>query len=72
MTNSTIENTRKNIKKIRIDKGFTQAELSEMAGITCDYLSEVERGKKVPSLETIHCLAQALNVEPYRLLMRSE
>ena len=51
MTNSTIKLIQQNIKKYRNLKGFTQEKLSEISGISCDYLSEIERGKKTPSLK---------------------
>lgn len=69
MTNSTRRTTRNNIKKYRTEQNLTQVELSEMAEITSDYLSELERGKKVPSLDTVHALATALGIQPYKLLM---
>lgn len=46
MTNSTIRVIQNNIKKYRNKRGLTQDKLSEMASISCDYLSEIERGKK--------------------------
>ena len=46
MANSTIETLRKNIKKYRLEKGLTQEKLSELTGISTDYLSEIERGKR--------------------------
>ena len=64
MTNSTIKLIQKNIKKYRKQKGLTQERLSELAEISCDYLSEIERGKKVPSLKRFILIANALSV-PY-------
>ncbi len=62
MANSTIKLVQENIKKYRIIKGFTQEELSETAGISSDYLSEIERGKKVPSLKRLILIAEALEI----------
>ncbi len=64
MTNSTIKLIQENIKKYRKQKGLTQEQLSELAGISCDYLSEIERGKKVPSLKRFILIADALEI-PY-------
>ena len=52
MANSTIETLRKNIKKYRLEKGLTQEKLSELTGISTDYLSEIERGKRTPSIKS--------------------
>lgn len=68
MANSTIEKIRNNIKQYRQKAGFTQEKLSEKAGISCDYLSEIERGKRLPSLKRLVMIAEALNIEAYKLL----
>ena len=39
-----------------------------MAGISCDYLSEIERGKKVPSIKRLCMIADALEIDAYLLL----
>ena len=66
MTNSTIELLRTNIKKFRLEKGFTQEKLSELSGISSDYLSEIERGKRTPSLKRLILIAETLNIEIYK------
>lgn len=68
MTNSTI-NIGKNIAFYRIQNGLTQDMLSEMSKISSDYLSEIERGKKVPSIKCLIMIANALNIDAYKLLM---
>ena len=70
MTNSTIETLRKNIKKYRLASNLTQEKLSEISGISSDYLSEIERGKRTPSLKRIILIAKALGIEPYQLLKK--
>ena len=62
MTNSTIELICKNIKKFRLEKGLTQEKLSELCNISTDYLSEIERGKKTPSLKRFIIIAEKLEV----------
>ena len=64
MANSTIRLIQENIKKYRISKGFTQEQLSEMCQISCDYLSEIERGKKTPSLKRFLIIAEKLEISP--------
>ncbi|MBE7707578.1 MAG: helix-turn-helix transcriptional regulator [Cyanobacteria bacterium SIG27] len=62
MTNSTIELICKNIKKYRIKKNLTQEQLSELCEISTDYLSEIERCKKTPSLKRFILIAEKLKV----------
>ena len=63
MTNSTILIVQKNIKKFREIKGLTQDKLSEATVISADYISEIERGKKNPSLKRLILIAEALEVD---------
>ena len=42
---------------------LTQEELSNKAGISVDFLSNVERGVNAPSFENLEKLAKALGVE---------
>ena len=67
MTNSTVDIFRNNVKYYRTQKGFTQDKLSEITGISSDYLSEIERGKKTPSFKRVILIANALDVEVYKL-----
>ena len=69
MANSTIDLIRLNIKKYRNQKGLSQEKLSEIAGISRDYLSEIERGKRTPSLKRLLMIADVLEIEAYKLLM---
>ncbi|HOO62936.1 MAG TPA: helix-turn-helix transcriptional regulator [Synergistaceae bacterium] len=61
---------RSRIRKLRLQRGYTQKELAENAGITQEYLSAIERGSRVPSLEVFLLLAEALRVPPSILLSR--
>ena len=69
MANRTFLYTIKNIKKYRKQKGYTQEQLSELANISTDYLSEIERGKKKPSIDTLDSITSALEIEPYMLFV---
>ena len=44
----------------------------ELIGISTDYLSEIERGKKTPSFKRMELLAKALGIEVYKLFMPLE
>lgn len=50
------------IKNIRIEKGYTLADLSERTGYTPSYLSQIERNLKNPSLEALRKIADSLEV----------
>ncbi len=62
MTNSTIKLLQQNIKKFREKKGYTQAKLSVATGISKDYITAIECGKRVPSVKRLILIADALDV----------
>ncbi|GBR74910.1 helix-turn-helix XRE-family transcriptional regulators [Candidatus Termititenax aidoneus] len=53
-----------NLKKIRRETGISQMRLSELCDTSVGYISEIEIGKKFPSLEMIEKIAAALKVRP--------
>lgn len=71
MANSTIKNIQNNIRKYRLLNDLTQEKLGELCGISPDYISEIERGKKTPSLKRLIMIATGLNIEPYKLLQEN-
>lgn len=40
-----------NLKKVRIEKGVTQVDLSEKSGITQQQISRYETGLRIPNIE---------------------
>lgn len=50
------------IRTLRAERGFTQEQLAERAGISVDFLSLIERGKNSPSFENLDELAESLDV----------
>ena len=52
----------KNIRKYRLMKKLRQEDLAEKAGLTTNYIRMVERGEKIPSLETFINILNALGV----------
>ena len=42
----------KNIRKYRTAKGLRQEDIAERAGLSTNYVGMIERGEKIPSLET--------------------
>ena len=59
----------KNIKLYRKNAGFSQQELAEKCDIATNYLSEIERGQKFPSIEMIERISKELNVSAYLLFL---
>jgi transcriptional regulator with XRE-family HTH domain len=56
------------MKRWRLKRGLTQEGLAHEAGITTSYASQVENGKKVPSLTVVLKLCRALDLTPCELL----
>lgn len=48
---------------------MSQWALAERCGFSQQYLSELENGKRNPTIITVFEIAQALGVEPYSLLL---
>ncbi|HUH50311.1 MAG TPA: helix-turn-helix transcriptional regulator [Mycoplana sp.] len=51
------------IRTFRNYRGLTVSELSEAAGISQPYLSEIENGKKTGSVDVLKRIAKALKVD---------
>ena len=52
----------KRIRESRINKGYTQQDLADRAEIGVVYISEIERGIKMPSLNSFIRIVDALDV----------
>lgn len=61
------ETLRQNLKAYRSARSLTQAELSEKAGVSINFLSQIEGGRKLPSFDVIDSLAAALKVPVFQL-----
>lgn len=57
-----------NVSRIRKERGLTQEGLSEISGLSQQYISGLERGKRNPTIVTIFEIAQALNVSHVELV----
>ena len=49
-------------------KGLSQAALAELTGLTTNYISVLERGQKLPTLDTLMKLAKKVGATPGELL----
>lgn len=51
----------KNIKKNRLERGWSQAELAEKVGVTAAYIGMLERSEKEPKLSTLIRIANTFD-----------
>ncbi|MFA7151668.1 MAG: helix-turn-helix transcriptional regulator [Candidatus Paceibacterota bacterium] len=66
---STKNTSLKNVKILRIKKGWTQERLAQEAGISYHTLIKIERGDiKDPRLETIKKLSRSLEISIDKLV----
>ena len=60
------------LRRIRKERLLTQVELSRMTGVAQDSISALETGKREAHPGTIKKLAEALGVEPRKLIKEQE
>lgn len=60
------------IRKTRKARGLTQERLAERAGLSFSYLSDVERGTRNISLDSLGKIMQALSIQPVELFADAE
>jgi len=58
----------RNLKRIRVERGLTQEELAERSGFSQQYISDMERGCRNPTIVSLWELAQAIGVTPVDLI----
>jgi transcriptional regulator with XRE-family HTH domain len=58
----------KTVRALRIERGLTQPQLADLAGLSDTWIRRIEAGKVSPSLDTLAALASALQVEVTALL----
>lgn len=59
----------RNVRRIRIEKGLTQEQLAERAGVSQFYISLLETGGRNPTVVSLWELSQALGVSHVDLVM---
>ncbi len=62
----------RNIKKLRAQKGFSQAQLAEKADISLPFMSSIEQSSKWPYPDTLAKIASALEVDVSDLFSTTE
>ena len=50
------------VRWLRMAQSFTQERLAADAGVSQQYLSDLERGRRNPTVHTLEMVARALNV----------
>ncbi|WP_446896966.1 helix-turn-helix domain-containing protein [Clostridium sp. LBM24168] len=61
----------KRIKSIRKNSNITQEQLAEMTGLSNNYISNIERNRSIPSIETLLKICNSLKVTPDLVLLDS-
>ncbi|WP_203261857.1 helix-turn-helix domain-containing protein [Streptococcus uberis] len=61
-----------NVKKYRKIKGFSQEELGYRSGLHRTYISSLERQRRSIALDNIQKIADALEIETYKLFMNDD
>lgn len=60
------------LRELREERKLSQGDITEVIGLPRSYISRIENGHAVPSLETLQRLAAALDVPFYRLFYTGE
>lgn len=60
------------LRKLRLEKGFSQEAFAFEVGIHRTYVSQLERGLKSPSLKTLQKIAQVLGITLSDLMLLVE
>ncbi len=61
-----------NVRRYRVKLGLSQESLAEKSGMHRTYISAIERYRRSISLENIQRIADALNIETYKLFLEDE
>jgi len=60
------------IKEARLSANLSQEELGFNAGLNRNFVADIEKGRRKPSLITIFSLAKGLGLSPGALMTRTE
>lgn len=55
-----LESIGKNIRRFRKERGYRLEDLAEKVGLSVNYMGAIERGEKLPSLETFIAIVNCL------------
>lgn len=57
-----------NVRRLRLAAGMTQEQLAERSGFSQQYISDLERGRRNPTVVSLWELSQALGTSPVALI----
>jgi transcriptional regulator with XRE-family HTH domain len=60
------------LRTIRLEKDLSQGDIEQRTGLKRCYISRVENGHTVPSIETIEKIARALEIPVYQIFYEGE
>lgn len=55
------------VRALRRERGWTQVEMADLIGLDRSYLSEIENGKKDPSLRVLKAIADGCRISLSKL-----
>ena len=61
-----------NLRYYRTSQKLSQEKLAELCGLHRTYISAIERFQRSIALENIQKIADALEIEPYKLLLENQ
>lgn len=53
----------KKVKNLRLDNDISQEKLAEYVGMSREHISCIERGKNLPTIETLYKLAEYFEID---------
>lgn len=59
----------RNLRRLRAERGLTQEEVAERAGLNRNYIGMVEREENSPTVDVVERIAQVLGVDAAVLLV---
>jgi transcriptional regulator with XRE-family HTH domain len=62
----------RNVLRIRLEKGLSQEELAARSGFNQHYISELEAGKRNPTVMSLYELSFGLGVHPAEIVKLSD
>ena len=70
MQSTLIEHFGLAVRQLREQRGWSQEQLAALADLNRSYLGEIERGRVIVSIVTVHKLAAAMQMDGAALLAR--
>lgn len=58
-----------NLRKYRLEKGISQEKFADLCGLHRTYISDIECFQRNVSIENVQRIAEALEIDAYKLLM---